>query len=244
MTRKRLRRIGELLLENSNDRDPKYWPWLHRGKRTSKKDANKFMLLCILNYRIPVERVKKNACRFAEKTLGDPDDLWECITKIPQPRWNARRRELDLHWLQQAHERVWKIGRGIVEEYGGDARKIWRKKSRSTVLDRLCQLGVGEQLSRMIVGALLDTEKIQKGTADVKVDTHVRRVLGRILEGQGYEKSEESVVLEKTRSMHQNPWQLDRPLYTLGKKICEDSAPRCSECYLREDCRYHQAIRL
>ncbi len=119
------------------------------------------------------------------------------------------------------------------------------------VLDNLHKLRVGPQLSRMIVGALLDTEKIQlkkddEGTADVtadvKVDIHVRRVLGRILEGKEYENSDESTVLEKTRGMYpQCPWRLDQPLFTLGKKLCKSSNPRCSECYMRKYCRYYRA---
>lgn len=203
------------------------------------------MLVCILDYQIPAKTAHENAQRFAEQTLGDPDNLWESITAIPQ--WNKTFEKYRLHRFPTAHERVWRIGKEIVEEYGGDAREIWRGQSLADVLSNLHKLRVGDQLSRMIVGALLDTEKIQlkkggEGMANVKVDRHVRRVLGRILEGKEYGTSDESTVLEKTKEMHsQCPWRLDQPLFTLGRKLCKSSNPRCGECYMRKYCRYYRA---
>lgn len=245
MRKKRIERITELLLKNSKKEDRDHWPYLRRGKTTSKKDANKFMLVCILNYQMRAETPHKNARRFAEQCLGDPDNLWESITEIPQ--WDDRFEEYRLHRFRTGHKRVRRIGKEIVEKYDGDARKIWRRQSSAKVLNRLKELHVGEQIAPMIVGALLDTEKIQlkkddKGTANVKVDRHVLRVLGRILEGKEYETSDESTVLKKTQEMHhQCPWRLDLPLFTLGKNLCKASNPRCSECYMQKDCRYYRA---
>jgi endonuclease III len=99
---------------------------------------------------------------------------------------------------------------------------------------------VGEQISRMIVGALCDTEQIQ-GSGDVKVDTHVRRVLGRVLRGSPFTLSEAPIALEKTREMwRENPWLLDEPLYSLGKQFCYASNPDCDDCYLQKECTFNR----
>jgi endonuclease III len=90
----------------------------------------------------------------------------------------------------------------------------------------------------MAVGALMDTGHLH-GRGDVKVDIHVRRVLGRIVRGKEFAAEEASNVLELTRSMHpENPWLLDRPLYRLGQSACVAGTPKCSSCFLRPACAY------
>ncbi len=244
MKKKKIQRITELLLKNYKENE-NFWPGLPKGETLSKKEANKFMLGAILDYQIPAQKAWGNACRLAEDVFDDPDDLWEGITAISQSRWNDKFKKYSLHRFPKAHERVWRIGKEIVEKYDGDARVIWKKHSPYTVLHRLNELRVGKQISRMVVGALLDTEQIQanedeEGRVDVKVDIHVRRVLGRLLRGKGYDCGESSAALQKTRAMYPKyPWRLDRPLYELGKSICISSNPKCRECYLRKDCEYH-----
>jgi endonuclease III len=137
---------------------------------------------------------------------------------------------------------VWRIGNEIVAKYDGDARNIWKGQSPDVVLGRLLELRVGEQISRMIVGALIDTEQI-KGSGDVKVDIHVRRVLGRVLRGEGYSVKEVRIVIEKTREMYpKNPWMLDKPLYELGNYTCKAANPDCQNCYLRKKCAYYKNL--
>ena len=234
----RLKAITKLLLEN-NIYEPGFWPGLEKGKAASKKDANKFMLGAILNYQIDASMAWENAERLAEDILGNPDNLWESITAISKSEWNAKWKGYSLHRFPKAHERVWRIGNEIVEKYDGDVRSIWRGQFPNVVVDRLNELRVGEQISRMIVGGLTDTEQIQ-GTGDVKVDRHLARVLGRVLRGEGYTLKENPIVLQKTRQMYpENPWMLDKPLYELGKSICKAPDPICEGCYLRRYCAYY-----
>ena len=94
----------------------------------------------------------------------------------------------------------------------------------------------------MVAGALYDTGQIQ-GKGDVKVDIHVRRVLGRVFQGDTFTTQDESKVTELTREMHPaNPWLLDRPLYSLGKQTCRATEPDCRACYLRRECVYYSNI--
>lgn len=235
-----LQRVSELLLNNRGEVDSNFWGWLKPNQRVSLKDANKFMLASILDYQMHSRIAWQNAQRLAEDILKNPDKLWHEITSITLEEWKAKRVEYSLHRFPKGHERVWTIGERIVEKYKGDARKIWNNQSTDKVMRRFDKLGVGEQLSRMIVGALIDTGHIS-GRADVKADTHVRRVLGRVLQGHEFPLQDADKVVVLTREMHpDNPWLLDRPLYLLGKQMCQARVLNCEDCFLRTECVYNK----
>lgn len=226
--------VASLLLA-SRDSDAAFWKWLVPGQPVSRKDGNKFFLACILDYQMSAETVWKNAQRFAEEILGDPDDLWHVIVSITLDEWLSRKSEYKLHRFTKAHERVYTIGAKVVSRYQGDARAIWQGQSLEATLYRLNDLRVGEQISRMIAGALVDTGHLQ-GSGDVKADIHVCRVLGRLVKGNAFTPDE---VVEITRTLHPtNPWLLDRPLYRIGKSVCNATAPDCSSCHMNKVCRY------
>jgi endonuclease III len=172
-----------------------------------------------------------------EIDLRDPDDLWGRITRKPLRSWNADWNDPNQRWhrFPKGHERVWRIGKRLLEEYDGDARNIWKGQSPTETLDRLLRLGVGEQISRMVVGALIDSKAI-RGVGDVKADVHVRRVLGRVLTGRKFSEAEATAA---TRQMHsRNPWKLDAPLYFVGKDYCFESRPDCQKCDLAGECTF------
>lgn len=236
---KKVRAVAQLLIQNRGGEDPGFWDWLRPNQPVSMKDANKFLLASILDYQILAETAWGNAKRLAEDILQDPDKLWHEITSITLPEWISKRKEYALHRFPKGHERVWTIGKRIVQQYDGDARKIWDNQSIDATLYRLNDLGVGEQISRMVVGALIDTGKLM-GKGDVKVDVHVRRVLGRAVQGYEFPLQETGKVIDLTRSMHPaNPWLLDRPLFLLGKQICEAEKPKCPSCFLQSVCAYY-----
>ena len=232
------RNVAQILLENRDGEDTDFWYWLRPNQPVSQKDANKFLLASILDYQILAEAAWENARRLAEDILGDPEDLWREITSVTLPEWMSKRTEYSLHRFPKGHERVWTIGKRIVQQYEGDARKIWGNQSIDAILYRLSDLRVGEQISRMVAGALIDTGQIT-GKGDVKVDVHIRRVLGRVLQGQEFSLQETDKVIELTREMYpDNPWRLDRPLFLLGKQICQAEEPECALCYLQAECAY------
>lgn len=234
-------RVAKALLAN-RDNDPTFWTWLDPDKHPSQKDANKFLLACILDYQIRAETAWANAARLSEEILGDPDDLWGTITSVSFEEWNSKRQEYSLHRYPKGHERVYTIGKRIVGQYDGDARSIWKNQSIEASLYRLNDLGVGEQISKMTVGALVDANILQ-GKADVKADIHVRRVLGRMLTGDEIPADRPQEAIDATRRMHpENPWLLDRPLYRLGKRVCIATNPKCPDCSMRAICAYPQTI--
>ncbi len=232
----KIQRVASILLKN-RQKIKGFWPWLGEsiGKPIDKKRANKFLLGCILDYQINADIAWGNARRLAEDILADPDDLWQTITSVSKHEWMSKRKQYSLHRFPKAHERVWRIGKEIITRYDGDVRKIWMNKPLATVLERLNEIKVGEQISRMIVGALIDTKQIV-GTGNVKVDRHVKRVIGRVIIGS---QLSEQKTLEITQKMFpENPWLLDQPLYLIGKTFCFVSNPRCSKCYLKEECTF------
>lgn len=236
---KKTQEVAQILLKNRGGEDPDFWVWLKPNQPASMQDANKFLLASILDYQIPAETAWGNAKRLSEGVFGNPDKLWHRITSITLAEWVSKRKEYSLHRFPKGHERVWTIGNRIVQQYDGDARKIWKNQSIDATLYRLNDLGVGEQISRMVVGALIDTGQL-KGKGDVKVDIHVRRVLGRAVQGREFPLQETGQVVDLTREMYpDNPWLLDRPLFLLGKQICEAENPKCKSCFLQSICTYY-----
>lgn len=237
-------RVREALSNRARARGPNavHWPFLSGVSNVDKRQANKFMLGAIVDYQVPVEQAWEGARRFAEETLDDPPDLWRSIVEgWTEAEWNSRRtwKEYGLHRRFPAgHNRVRAIGSDILQQYNGDARSIWREQSPHEVLCRLDELGrrgVGAQLSRMIVGALIDTGQI-RGSGQFKADTHVRRVLGRVFDAK---KASESRAFELGEELSPgNSWKLDGVLYLHGMEACTHTTPTCDGCFLAQDCAY------
>ena len=205
----------------------------------TRKSANKFLLGCMVDYQQNSDRVWLNTRIFAECKLGDPEDLWLAITKTSENEWKSRQHKLrcKLHWLDKRHNKVWDMARCIAEQYAGDARNIWISGSTDETLTKLLRLGLGPWVSRMTVGGLIDTGQIS-GRMDLKADTHVRRVLGRVFEGE--KVSEEAAFRHADAMMPGDSWQLDHSLYILGQNVCTANKPKCHSCYLNVECRYFQ----
>lgn len=241
-------RVAKLLLRTPRDvaDTPDLWGWIVRGERPSKKDANKFLLACIIDYQMTVDRVWKTARQFTEEQLGDPENLWNYIAGFTETEWQAKKKEFSLHRFLTGHMRVWHIGRDVLSKYEGDARRIWEGQTPGGVHERLQKLGksgIGVNISNMLIGALMDTQQII-GTGDVKADTHVRRILGRVFYGNEFRAEDSPKAVDEARKIYpHNPWQLDQPLYFLGGSTCKRNRPDCASCYLRLECFFFEENR-
>ena len=107
------------------------------GKPWSKKSANTFLLCCLLDYQIPSEAAWRNGYELNEDILGDPDDIWRAITSVSESEWKSKRDEYKLHRFPAAHNRLWRIGTRICDEYEGDARRIWEGTAPRAALEML-----------------------------------------------------------------------------------------------------------
>ncbi|HVV45947.1 MAG TPA: hypothetical protein VHC72_12115 [Bryobacteraceae bacterium] len=228
--------IASLLLANRGDgtdwgefASPEYKPW-------TQKFANKFLLCSLLDYQIPSTKAWQNGYRLVEQILADPEDVWKAITAATEGEWISRRTEYNLHRFPAAHNRLWKIGKRMCEWYDGDARRIWSDRDSQSVLQALWDLEAGDQISRMIVGALRDCNEISLQASDVKGDVYVRRVLGRILAGEIVDA--ETAVKSARELYPDDPWQLDAQLWQIGSLYCKARRPKCGGCYLAAHCVY------
>src|SRR5712675_1104527 len=116
---KKAQEVAQILLKNRGGEDQVSWGWLKPNQPVSMKDANKFLLACILDYQIPAKTAWGNAKRLSETILEDPDNLWHKVTSVTLSEWQSKREEYSLHRYPKAHERVWTIGKRIVQQYDG-----------------------------------------------------------------------------------------------------------------------------
>jgi endonuclease III len=233
----RMHQIASLLL--ANRRGTEDWGEISHldGKPCSKRIANEFLLCCLLDWQMSANLAWENGHRLIHDILSDPDDVWGTITSMSKTEWASKSDEYRLHrFRKKGHARLWRIGNSICEKYDGDARNIWVGKESLVALDGLLVLGLGPQISRMVVGALRDCKQIT-GASDLKADGHVCRVLGRAVSG---EPTDEETAGKLARQMHPDPWQLDWPLWNVGKSLCRPSSPYCSRCYLGPHCAFNR----
>ena len=214
-----------------------------------------------MDYAMLADQVWDNAEILAEDILEDPDDLWGTISAIslseaaaifrgrPALRFADRncpcrlcttdpsRAHRALHrFPKKTAEIIWTKARRIRDDYGGDARKIWNGLPTHEARQRLEDMGVWLNISRMIVGALRDTGHIE-GKADLKTDANVRRVLGRVFTG-GSVSADKAFKIADT-IIPGDSWTIDGHLFFLGQDICM-AQPLCSRCCLRDKCLYAQ----
>lgn len=90
--------------------------------------------------------------------------------------------------------------------------------------------GVGRKTANVIRGNIYKEPSIV-------VDTHVKRISKRL----GFTKEEDPVKVEfdLMKLLPKEQWILyNIQIITLGRSICTARNPKCSECFLKEDCTY------
>ncbi|MDF2944916.1 MAG: endonuclease [Herbinix sp.] len=93
--------------------------------------------------------------------------------------------------------------------------------------------GVGRKTANVIRGNIYHEPSIV-------VDTHVKRISKRL----GFTKEEDPVKVEfdLMELLPKEQWILyNIHIITLGRSICVARNPKCSECFLREECKYAKA---
>ena len=132
------------------------------------------------------------------------------------------------------------ITRKIVEEFGGNASRIWENKRASEVKKTFLSVyGVGNGIANM---ALLLIESmygfkfsdLDHSRMDIKPDVHTMRVLYRL--GVATTKQENEAIRAARFINPSYPGEIDGPLWLLGRKLCTAIDPDCDQCPMNPVC--------
>ena len=131
--------------------------------------------------------------------------------------------------------------RRIVEQYGGNAARIWSDRPGSaTVVRRFREFdGVGPKIATMAANILTRQFKIPFAdyrSIDVSPDVHVKRVMARM--GLVPENPDENAVIYAARELcPEFPGIIDFSLWEIGREYCKAGKPNCAPCPAREGCK-------
>ncbi|MEE6258002.1 DUF6884 domain-containing protein [Plantactinospora sonchi] len=127
----------------------------------------------------------------------------------------------------------------VVNEYGGDAGRIWADEPRATDLaTRLRRFpGIAQKKSAMAVEILARDLAVpirELSGTDIAYDVHVRRVF---LRTRLAERDDLDHMVEVARWLHpERPGELDYPAWLIGRRWCGPGTPACGTCPLRSIC--------
>jgi len=157
-------------------------------------------------------------------------ELYDAVNRLPRrPRY-----------LSAAPKSIADLTRIVVDEYGGDARALWRGRAPSTFQALLQRIrGVGPGIASMAVQLL---ERAFPGELqasgyeelDIKPDVHTIRVLYRL--GVAASESEAGALAAARRLHPEHPGRLDGPLWYVGYTWCHARNPDCGACFVANVC--------
>ena len=142
--------------------------------------------------------------------------------------------EADLHELEEDikstgfyHNKAKNIigcCRKLYEEYNGEV---------PSDIDELTSLpGVGRKTANVIRGNVY-------GIASIVVDTHVKRISGKL--GLTKETDPVKIEFDLMKEIPEDHWILiNIQLITFGRDICKAVNPQCERCRLQKYCSYHK----
>jgi uncharacterized HhH-GPD family protein len=202
-----------------------------------QRDPNAFLLGLLFTQGIPAERAWAGPWLLAQRLgtldpafLADnPDKVRQAIQASPMLH---RFKETLPRWVVSAATR-------LIEDYGGDASKIWPQGSSVVeVTERLSAFcGIGRKKAVMAAEILVRHFGVQlqgRESGQVAYDVHVRRVFLR--SGLADEDSLQAIEAAASQACPESPGTLDLPAWLIGRETCRPRAPRCGECRLGDVC--------
>ena len=164
---------------------------------------------------------------FAGASLLDLDTIFHQLPRKPR-------------YINDAPRTVKELSQLVMEEYGGQAQKIWENKDSRTVKATLEGIyGVGPGIASMIV-LLLERwygvyfNDIDHRNMDVKPDVHIIRVFNRLGFITEYKPD---AALRIARELNpEYPGALDTPAWKIGRTWCTAFAPDCDQCPMNKVC--------
>jgi uncharacterized HhH-GPD family protein len=198
---------------------------------------NAFLLGALFTQGIPAERAWAGPFLLSER-LGTLDLRYLATHEdavrqaIQQPPMLHRFKDTLPSWICSAARR-------LLDEYGGDASRVWPKGAAvSDVLRRLEAFeGIGRKKAVMTVEILtrhFGVELVGRESGQVAFDVHVRRVFLR--SGLSDSDSREAIESAAAAICPEAPGTLDLAAWLIGREACRPKAPRCDSCRLGAVC--------
>ncbi|MDD1664769.1 MAG: endonuclease III [Methanomicrobiales archaeon] len=118
--------------------------------------------------------------------------------------------------------------RALVRDFGGSVP--------GTMEELLTLPGVGRKTANIVLAHAFHKEE------GIAVDTHVKRIAGRI--GFSDETNPDLIERDLTAIYPRELWGSINTLFiTHGRILCTARNPRCPECPVKGDCRYYKKLR-
>ena len=212
---------------------------------TPNKAANRFLtedpwallVAVISDYQIQAERAWELPYLLADR-LGGWSPLY--FTEHPEEVLNAFTIPSPLHrFSNQTGEWVVRAAQIVVDEYGGDAGRIWAANPTAADLqERLRHFdGISQKKAAMAVEILerdLGVQVSDLHGSDIAYDVHIRRVFLRAGLAQ---RDDVDHMVTVARQLHsERPGAMDFPAWMIGREWCRPSNPSCDPCPLGDVC--------
>lgn len=129
--------------------------------------------------------------------------------------------------------------RRVLDVHGGDAAALWSDRPTAAELRRRFAEfeGIGQKKAAMAVEVLVRDHGVAVADlagSDVAIDVHLRRTLLRT--GLASRDDVDHLVEAARRAHPERPGALNLPLWTIGRRWCRPTAPRCDACVLAACC--------
>lgn len=184
---------------------------------------------CSLNYRSPLELLVATilAAQCTDERVNIVTRSLFRKYRRPQDYINAPREELEQDirtcgFFRQKAKSIVNACTRIISEYGG--------KVPNTMEELLTLDGVGRKTANVLLGECFET-------AGIIVDTHVRRLSGRM----GFTKNDDPDKIERDlmKIWRKEDWTLfSHCLVFHGRNTCLARSPKCDECVIKDLCPY------
>ena len=118
--------------------------------------------------------------------------------------------------------------RALVRDFGG--------RVPGTMEELLTLPGVGRKTANIVLSHAFHRDE------GIAVDTHVKRIAGRI--GFSDEKDQDRIERDLTAIYPRELWgSVNSVFITHGRILCTARNPRCPECPVKRDCRYFRSLK-
>jgi endonuclease-3 len=198
-----------------------------------------FVLACLMDRQTKAERCWLVPYEFGQRVASVELAAWAALSEAKV--LSVFKQRPALHRLVDTMAGIFHLGiRKIVEDYGGDASRIWQGNPTSAALVRRFRefKGAGPKIASMAANILVREMKVpvaDKASIDTSADVHVCRVFERL--GLVRVKPTTDDVILAAREMNpEYPGVFDLAAWEIGRGWCHPTKPMCEGCLMHGTC--------